>query len=280
MRPTRLSNRKRLWPIFATDTGWNQAGSDEYQGANHEISGLIEVIDNAPDMEFVPIFYAMATPGTDHKRLLRTIAGSHDAASGRGGAIGCSLWSRPMVLVSRRGTGYGRTLVIVAETEIGSRGAGHRYAGPHANVSQAMVDATDGLIAYGTNPHVDQKLTGMAAAQLLVRTLREEVSPVQFLVKPPVAISIEQQFTSNQPCLGLYALARELGQRFGLVSVSILLGFLMRMAVKWIGFIAIADRNQSPAAASQAKEAASKLSDFLLDHKQAFNGKNWAYKPR
>ena len=49
---------------------------------------------------------------------------------------------------------------------------------PHANLSQAMVDATNALIAYATNPHLDQRETGRKAADLIARTLRGEVNPV------------------------------------------------------------------------------------------------------
>lgn len=259
------------------DGYWLESGRirDEYQGANHEISGLIEVIDSAPDMELVPIFYAMATPGglitrdcyeqlLDRMMQLLDEAGPLDAclvaphgagvAEGYPDMDGHWLWSLRQKL--------GAKVPIIGTLD------------PHANVSQAMIDATDGLIAYATNPHVDQKQTGVAAAWLLVRALRGEISPMQLLVKPPVAISIEQQFTSHQPCLGLYAFAQELKQLHGLVSVSVLLGFPYADVYEMgSGFIVIADHSQSPVAASQATEAACKLSDFLMDHKQAFNGK-------
>lgn len=248
---------------------------DEYQGANHEISGLIEVIDGAPDMELVPIFYAMATPGglitrdcylalLDRMMQLLDEAGPLDAClvapHGAGVAEGYPDMDGHWLSLLRQKLGVGVPIIGTLD--------------PHANVSQAMIDATDGLIAYATNPHIDQKQTGIEAARLLVNTLRGEISPMQLLVKPPVAISIEQQFTSNQPCLGLYALAQELEQRFALVSMSVLLGFpYADVHEMGSGFIVIADRNQSPTAISQAEEAASILSAFLMDHKQAFNGK-------
>ncbi|MBO9611335.1 MAG: M81 family metallopeptidase [Dyadobacter sp.] len=256
---------------------WLESGRirEEYQGANHEISGLIEVIDSAPDMELVPIFYAMATPGglitkDCYEQLLDRMMQLVDEA---GRLDAC--------LVAPHGAGVaeaypdmdGHWLSVLRE-KLGDEVPVIGTLDPHANVSQAMVDATNGLIAYATNPHVDQKQTGIAAARLLVGTLRGEISPVQLLAKPPVAISIEQQFTSNEPCLGLYALAQALKQRFGLVSVSVLLGFPYADVYEMgSGFIAIADRSHSPVAADQAQEAASMLSDFLWNQKQAFNGR-------
>ncbi|MDR6804678.1 microcystin degradation protein MlrC [Dyadobacter sp. BE34] len=256
---------------------WLESGRirDEYQGANHEISGLIEVIDGAPDMELVPIFYAMATPGglitrDCYEQLLDRMMQLLDEA----GALDACLVAPHGAGVAEGYPDMDGHWLSLLRRKLGSEVPVIGTLDPHANVSDAMVDATNGLIAYATNPHIDQKRTGMAAARLLVRTLRGEISPVQFLVKPPVAISIEQQFTSNQPCLGLYTLAQELEQRFGLAAVSVLLGFpYADVEEMGSGFIMIADRNHSPAAAGQAQEAASQLSDFLLDNKQAFNGK-------
>ena len=48
---------------------------------------------------------------------------------------------------------------------------------PHANLSDQMIAACDALIAYRTNPHVDQRERGEEAARLLVRSLRKEVLP-------------------------------------------------------------------------------------------------------
>src|SRR5690606_39234609 len=48
---------------------------------------------------------------------------------------------------------------------------------PHANLSPAMVAATNALFAYRTNPHIDQRARGLEAAALMGRTLRGEVHP-------------------------------------------------------------------------------------------------------
>lgn len=247
---------------------------DEYEGANHEISGLIEVIDSTPDMELVPVFYAMATPGglitkDCYEQLLDRMMRLLDEA---GPLDACLVVPHGAGVVQGYPDMDGHWLSLVRQ----KLGAGVPIIGtldPHANVSQAMVDATDGLIAYATNPHIDQKQTGIAAAGLLVKTLRNEVSPVQFLAKPAVAISIEQQFTSNQPCLGLYMLARELEQRFELLSVSILLGFpYADVHEMGSGFITIADRVRSAVACQDAERVAAALSAFLLDRKKVFDG--------
>jgi len=43
---------------------------------------------------------------------------------------------------------------------------------PHANLSPAMVAATDALIAYRTNPHVDQRARGCSWRRACTRRSR------------------------------------------------------------------------------------------------------------
>jgi microcystin degradation protein MlrC len=65
----------------------------------------------------------------------------------------------------------------------------------HANVSSKMVTPCDAVLAYKTNPHIDQLVVGKQAAELMVQTLRGEVKPVVEIVQLPMVISIERQHT-------------------------------------------------------------------------------------
>jgi microcystin degradation protein MlrC len=96
---------------------------------------------------------------------------------------------------------------------------------PHANVSPRMAAACQALIAYRTNPHLDQRQRGLEAARLMARTLRGEVNPVMSYALPPLAINIERQLTAASPCRELYALADEMLGRPGVLSNSVILGF-------------------------------------------------------
>ena len=80
---------------------------------------------------------------------------------------------------------------------------------PHANLSGRMVAACDATIAYRSNPHLDQKERGLEAANLMVRTLRGEIKPVQRASMPAFGINIERQGTTLWPCLPLYELANK-----------------------------------------------------------------------
>jgi microcystin degradation protein MlrC len=68
----------------------------------------------------------------------------------------------------------------------------------HANLSPKMVAVCDALIAYRTNPHLDQLERGVEAATLMARTLRNEVRPTMAAAFPPLAVNIERQ-ASTEP---------------------------------------------------------------------------------
>ena len=140
---------------------------------------------------------------------------------------------------------------------------------PHANVSQKMIHATNALIAYKTNPHVDQRATGAEAARLMVDTLEGKIKPVQCYYQPPATISIEQQDTSASPCKELYALAGRLAGETKILSISVLLGFpYADVNEMGSGFIAVTN-NDGSLALSTAKT----LGDYLWNHRADFIGK-------
>jgi microcystin degradation protein MlrC len=95
----------------------------------------------------------------------------------------------------------------------------------HANLSAWMVQSCNALIAYRTNPHLDQRQRGREAAELIVRTVRGEVSPVTSARFPRMAISIDRQCTDEPHLRPLYQSADAQLQLDGVLSNSILLGF-------------------------------------------------------
>jgi microcystin degradation protein MlrC len=48
-----------------------------------------------------------------------------------------------------------------------------------------MVAAATVTVLYRTNPHLDARIDAFECAELIVRTMRGEISPVQALVTPP-----------------------------------------------------------------------------------------------
>src|SRR6202023_1749927 len=80
----------------------------------------------------------------------------------------------------------------------------------HANVTPAMVEHADALIAYRTYPHVDMADTGRAAARHLALLLQSERKFAKAFRQLPFLIPISWQCTNDEPCKSIYAKLAEL----------------------------------------------------------------------
>lgn len=240
---------------------------DEYRAAYHEIGGMIEGVQGEA-IELLPIIYAEATPGgkidTDATMLLLEALFSNLEST------------MPLdgLLVAPHGAavsdlfddfdGYWLSEVRKRVGDIPIIGT----LDPHANISHLMVDSTDCLIAYKTNPHIDQRQVGKAAARIMIDTLAGRIAPVQYLIQSDVAISIEQQYTGQPPCLPMYERAAKLSKQEGVLSTSILLGFpYADVADMGSAFLVSTDQDLS-----LAQEIAENLNQYLHRHHREFLG--------
>ncbi|NND33272.1 MAG: M81 family metallopeptidase [Saprospiraceae bacterium] len=240
---------------------------EEYQHAFHEIGGMIETLRQNP-VQILPLMYAEATPGgiirTDAARYL--IENLKEVLGNVGRLDGLLLAPHGAAVAENEDDFDGYWLSVVRDLFPSIPIVG--TLDPHANVSQKMVDKVDAFIAYKTNPHVDQRSVGMEAAQLLLDTLNKRIKPLQKLQSSRVAISIEQQYTAEKPCLDLYALAQSLENEKGILSISILLGFpYADVAEMGSAFIVVTDND-----AELAGGALHKLELFFHQNHQKFNG--------
>lgn len=193
--------------------------------SHHEVGGFFAGL-NAAAVESVPIFATRAVPfGVVETATFRHLRDTLHAELDRAGPL-------DGLLVAPHGA-------MVAEEEPDADGCWltevrQRY-GPnfpiigtldlHANLSPRMITATDALIAYRTNPHLDQRHRGIEAATLMARTLRQEVRPTQGGAFPPVVINIERQHSGSDPCRSMFQILDQQLQRPWVLSNSILLGF-------------------------------------------------------
>jgi len=196
-----------------------------YQDAHHEVGGMIEAIKQA-GIRLLPIFYAEATPGgTVMSEAFEVLCQSmfeglapHLPVDGclvvpHGAGVCEAFPDMDGEWLSRLRAIIGPDIPIIGTLD------------PHANVSDRMMAATDALIAYRTNPHIDQRQVGLEAGQLMAATLQGLVKPCQHLVRLPFAISIEQQRSDRQPCLGLLQACTDAMEDPYIHSVSLILGF-------------------------------------------------------
>jgi len=202
-----------------------EAIREAMRSAPHEVGGFFEELERA-GAEAVPVFLARALPyGTIERDVFEALvdelladvaaagpldgilAAPHGATVAEGHPDADGYW------LGRLREAVGPDLPIVASLD------------PHANLSSAMVDATTAITAYRSNPHLDQRETGVRATRLLLGTVRGEIQPVQAAAFPPMVINIRMQNTSGEPLRSFYAEAAALAERAGILDHSIVLGF-------------------------------------------------------
>jgi microcystin degradation protein MlrC len=248
---------------------------EEYRAAYHEIGGMVEVLSAEEDIELIPLFYAEATPGgiigeEASNTLLKEVKRSLEDSLPLNGLMvvphGAAV-SQSFLDFDGHWLGMVRDILGKAVPIIGT-------IDPHCNLSNAMASTVDALIAYKTNPHIDQRAVGKAAAILMVDTLRGKIKPEMVVFQSKVAISIEMQHTGSDPCKSLFALADTIQDDPGVLSTNVVLGFpYADVPEMGTSFIVVTDKSQPLAA-----DKAAILNEYLLQHHQEFSGKKIGLK--
>lgn len=238
--------------------------------AHHEVGGFFAELDAARDVEVVPIFAARALPfgvitSDTFAELLRRLEAALQAAGPLDGILAAAHGAT----VSESHRDVDGHWLSWLRTQVGSAVPIVTTIDPHANLSPQMVAATTALVAYRTNPHVDQRQRGEEAAKLLLRTLRGTIRPTQAAAFPPLAINIECQQTELPPCRLWYELAAAIRRRPGVLSVSPILGFPYA-DVEEMGSATLVVTDNDPALAQQY---ADELAAYLWEHREAFRGR-------
>ena len=130
-----------------------------FRDAPHELGGFIAGLE-AETIEIVPLFAARAVPSGEIQKatwaslIAKLLLTTRDAEALDGilfAAHGAAVVRDPQQrdadgwLLSRVRECLGPELPLIATLDL------------HANLSRQMVDATNALIGYRTNPHVDQR---------------------------------------------------------------------------------------------------------------------------
>ena len=191
--------------------------------APHEVGGFFDGLQDEK-VEAVPLFLARAVPygiieAASFAELLAMMQRELDSALPLDGLL---LAPHGATVAEGQPDADGHWLALVRRM-VGPDVPIVATIDPHANLSGQMVGATNALVAYATNPHIDQRETGRKAALLLARHLRGEIRLRQAAVMPPLAVNIQSQQTSEPPLSRLYRRAADLAS--DALSHSIVLGF-------------------------------------------------------
>lgn len=238
------------------------------ESAHHEVGGFFAGLKEE-QLEAVPLFAARAVPhGTMTEETLlaltdRLLDRLRDAGPLDGlllAAHGATVSSGPKDVdgfwLSKVRDLVGPKLPIVATLD------------PHANLSPQMVAATDALVAYQTNPHIDQRQRGMEAARILAGAVRGEYRPTQAAAFPPMAINIEKQLTEEDPCRSIFQKAKDLAERPDVLSASVILGFPYADVEEMGSSVVVVTRDNL----GMARVLANELGKALWDRREEFVG--------
>lgn len=240
----------------------------EYKGAYHEVGGMIDGLEGE-EIELLPVMYAEATPGGTitseaysvllqqmMKGLEKVLPVDGCLVVPHGAAVSEEFWDMDGHWLNLLREKVGEHVPVIGTID------------PHANVSTLMTSSTDALIAYKTNPHIDQWQVGKEAAVMLVRYLKNEIKPSQILFQLPLIISIEQQYTGKDPCKSLYSYVANLSKGKDILSISIVLGFpYADVPEMGSSVIVICNRNRSG-----ALSAGEKVKNYITERRQTFVG--------
>ncbi|MCL2565785.1 MAG: M81 family metallopeptidase [Defluviitaleaceae bacterium] len=95
----------------------------------------------------------------------------------------------------------------------------------HATVTERMVLLSDGYAVFRTAPHIDSFDTGVRAADIMLKILKEGKKTVNTFVKIPILVSGEQSETRVDPAKSLFEALAEYDKLPNVLCSSYVMGF-------------------------------------------------------
>ncbi|TAK49252.1 MAG: M81 family peptidase [Betaproteobacteria bacterium] len=196
------------------------------QDANIPAAGAIQAL-RAMNHALVPTAWAAASPSAQvttgaFERIVGELLARLEAALPLDGVY---LDLHGAMVTEAHDDGEGEILRRVRE-RVGARVPIAVSLDLHANVTRAMLERADAMVAYRTYPHLDMADTGARAARLLDRMLRSGSRLASAWHAFDYLTGIPSQCSFIEPCRGIYRLLGELENRHDAV-LSFTPGFPM-----------------------------------------------------
>ncbi|HEV7416704.1 MAG TPA: M81 family metallopeptidase, partial [Tianweitania sediminis] len=98
---------------------------------------------------------------------------------------------------------------------------------PHCNISQAMAEVVDGMFAFRTSPHIDQRKTGVTTARMMAEAFKRGTRPEVVLERRPMLIGFDgaRTYHSYGPMLEAISLAATHEKDPDILPISIHAGY-------------------------------------------------------
>jgi microcystin degradation protein MlrC len=251
------------WPAMSKRAALVEAT----RNVNIGMSGFVEVAE-AAGWDLAPTVWCAASPSAHvredaYERIVEQIV---DGLAGAGRLDGIYLDLHGAMVAEHMDDGEGELLARVRKA-IGTDMPLVVSLDLHANVTPAMIEHADALIAYRTYPHVDMADTGRACARHMALLLRSGHRFAKAFRQIPFLIPISWQCTTDEPCKNIYAVLKGL-ENPAVPTLSLALGFPAADFPDCGPAIMAYGRTQADADA--AADAVAKL---VLDNETAFDGR-------
>ena len=129
----------------------------------------------------------------------------------------------------------------------------------HANISPEIVELSTALVTYKMNPHLDRRVCGLKAAEIMNGILTKGVKPVQRLAKPPMIYNIKFQNTNAEPLRPIREESQRLETMPKILAASVTGGY-QYADVPAVGPSAVVVTDNDP---DLAEKEAKRLGDML-----------------
>ena len=241
---------------------------ERWQGAAHELGGMLAALDSAPGCEPIPLYATFAVPsGAIERGAFERIASELVEAVTRAGPLDGLLLALHGATVAEGFPDADGEILARVRAVVGSELPLVATFDLHANLSPRMVSLTTALIGYRSNPHLDQRERGSDAARLIYEVLQGQIHPVQACEHPPMVIANSRQHTASEPAAALYSDLDEVLLWPGILTASVAMGF-PHSDVEEVGasFLAVADGDAETArraARWMADRAWARRADFV-----------------
>ncbi len=197
-----------------------------FAGTRTVIGGFLDGV-TAIGATAIPLLYASATPGgivtrAAYAELRQSLL---DALRSTGALDGVLLGLHG-AMVSEDVADAEADLLRVVRAIIGPGTPIIATLDSHANISPAMVETADALIAYTTYPHIDTYERGYEATQMLQRLLDGYTTIATSLACPPMLVPLPPQCTTETtPMWQVLRVAERERRRPGVLNISVAGGF-------------------------------------------------------
>ncbi|MCH8235988.1 MAG: M81 family metallopeptidase [Chloroflexi bacterium] len=241
--------------------------ADQYRSSSYTFAGYWDAADEL-EFDLVPLMYAQTGPiGTITKDAYDRLSGEMFGMLREGGPWDAVLITNHGAAVSEEFPDMDGEFTRAVREIVGPDVPVGVTLDMHANVSKAVVDHTDVCVVWRTNPHLDTRVRGRKTAELIYRTVKGEVRPVQWIEMTPMVVNIVKQFTAEEPMRSLVADAITANERPGILDTSVAEGYpYADVAEMGMSFIAIADGDPDA-----AREAAVWMARRGWEHREALN---------